>query len=125
LLDVSCPQCGSKHIRASKQLSAVERLAELFGVVHLRCRECDERFTAGLLEFRNWVYARCPLCYRLNLTGWRLEKYIVPRRWKILLALGAKARRCDSCRCNFVSFRPVKRATKRPRAVGPAGSVAS
>lgn len=112
---IQCPKCRSTHLRTSKQLSFFERLIELLGVVHLRCRDCDERFSSGLLDVRNWLFARCPRCYRLDLTGWKKERYSIPTTWQILFALGAKARRCDACRCNFVSFRPVKHWAIRRR----------
>ena len=115
LSDIRCPKCRSKHLRRSRQLSAFERVMELFGVVHLRCRDCGERFTSGLLDLRNWLFARCPRCYRLDLTGWKKDRYIIPGSWKLLFAMGAKARRCDACRCNFVSFRPAKRWAVRRR----------
>lgn len=83
------------------------------GMIHLRCRECDERFAAGLVEVRNSLYARCPRCYRLDLTTWNRKHIIVTASRKLLLFLGAKPRRCARCRCNFVSFRPVKRAPGR------------
>jgi hypothetical protein len=55
-----------------------------------------------------WRYARCPLCYRQELTTWS-EQYYHPRRWTIiLLRLGATPYRCAACRCNFASFRRCK-----------------
>jgi endogenous inhibitor of DNA gyrase (YacG/DUF329 family) len=105
MTDVQCPSCGSKRLRPSQQMTPVERMLELFGVVPLRCRDCDERFRSGILNARNWSYAKCPRCYRMDLTTWKREKYRINPGWKLKLALGAKPFRCESCRHNFVSFR--------------------
>lgn len=52
-----------------------------------------------------WKYARCPKCYRQELTTWS-EQYYHPPRWTVfLLRLGATPYRCAACRCNFASFR--------------------
>jgi hypothetical protein len=56
----------------------------------------------------SWKYARCPRCYRQELTKWT-PHYYSPTRWtRFLLKIGAHARRCPVCRCNFASFKPPK-----------------
>jgi phage FluMu protein Com len=110
--DVRCPSCGSQHLRPSMQLAPVERLLELFGVVQLRCRDCDERFKSGILDVTSWLYAKCPRCYRMDLTTWKRERYRLTRTWKIKLSIGGKPYRCSKCRCNFVSFRKLRRLPK-------------
>ncbi len=55
-----------------------------------------------------WKYARCPRCYRQELTTWS-EQYYHPPSWtKFLLRMGATPYRCAACRCNFASFRKCK-----------------
>lgn len=57
-------------------------------------------------ESAAWRYARCPKCYRQELTSWD-EKFYNPRPSVLLkLRLGAKPVRCAACRCNFASFKP-------------------
>lgn len=56
----------------------------------------------------SWKYARCPRCYRQELTKWAAHRYR-PARWtRFLLTIGARPRRCPACRCNFASFKPLK-----------------
>lgn len=55
-----------------------------------------------------WRYARCPRCYRQQLTTWS-EQYYRPSRWiTFLLRVGATPYRCAACRCNFASFKKCK-----------------
>lgn len=125
---LQCPHCGSKHIRKSLSRGISERLAELLGVLQLRCRECDLRFRNAIWDFSNSVYARCPRCYRQKLTRWDPEKYHVTTLRTLLMYVGARPLRCDACRCNFVSFRPrktiLKRLRRRSEAEMPASEVA-
>ena len=103
-----CPACGSTDVRLSKTRGITESLKRVFGVYPLRCKRCSHRFTDGLWSLRNLRYAKCPKCYRMELSTWS-ERYYVPRpRTTILLRLGATPYRCESCRCNFVSFRACK-----------------
>lgn len=53
-------------------------------------------------------YAKCPRCYRLDLSIWQPQYYRAPTRWLVMIRFGAKTHRCEYCRCNFVSFRPAK-----------------
>jgi len=118
---ITCPKCGSDRVRPSLKQSWIERVLAAFGFEQVRCRNCDERFSTGIVDLRNAAYSRCPRCYRLDLGSWKLDHYHIPFLSKILLKIGGKPRRCDACRCNFVSFRPVKlrhvRRSKRPAAV--------
>jgi len=80
----------------------------LIGVYPLRCRRCRTRWETSVWASGAWKYARCPRCYRQELTTWS-EQYYRPPRWTvILLRLGATPYRCAACRCNFASFRPCK-----------------
>jgi len=58
-------------------------------------------------------YARCPECYRTELTVWSQRHNRATGGQELALALGAKRVRCAACRCNFVSFR----LRKKPSAV--------
>ncbi len=108
MLAIHCPECNSRNLRFSLSRSLGERLMKTFGVFHLRCKDCDARFSSQILDLRNAFYARCPRCYRLDLSTWSLEYYRLPTRWRFWLKLGAQAHRCEYCRNNFVSFRRCK-----------------
>jgi DNA-directed RNA polymerase subunit RPC12/RpoP len=115
-MTVRCPHCGSRDLRPSRSQGWVEQVCRLLGIVYLRCRDCDERFSRALWDLSNLFYARCPRCYRLDLAKWQLDHYRVPIRWTAMLKIGAKAHRCEACRHNFVSFRPAKLRYVRPGA---------
>ena len=103
-----CPQCNSKNVRSSLAQNFWESLRKAFGVFPLRCKDCDARWTQPLWDFLNIIYARCPSCYGLELSMWQPQYYHAPPIWKFLMNIGAKPRRCDYCRRNFVSFRTCK-----------------
>lgn len=113
-----CPECGSQHVRSSASHSVLEQITRFFGYVKLRCRDCDNRFTYAIYDFRNSIYARCPRCYRLDLSRWEPDHYRVSAFSTLMLHIGAKAHRCHACRCNFVSFRPAKLRYTRTRSAG-------
>lgn len=115
-----CPECGSPNVRSSNAQGLLERIGRAFGYVQLRCRDCDRRFTYALYDIRNLIYARCPRCYRLDLTSFEPDHYRVGRLATLMMHLGAKAHRCAACRCNFVSFRPAK--MKYVRTYHPGGT---
>lgn len=98
------------------QLTMFERFLEIFGIAHLRCRDCDERFSSGLFSLRDSPYAKCPRCHGMKLTRWRREKYRIGTLTKLVLLIGGKPLRCAPCRCNFVSFRKLKPAANKPEA---------
>jgi hypothetical protein len=108
-MPATCPNCGTLKIRTSKTRSLGELLGTLFGVYPLRCLRCDIRFKRRVWRFSEIVYARCPRCYRLDLTTWEERLYNPPFKTKLLLRLGAQPMRCGACRCNFASYRKVKR----------------
>lgn len=112
---VNCPECGSHRVRHSKHLSFRERVASLFGRHTLRCKECHHRFEAKVWRVADVRWARCPRCYRKDLTIWSEEHYL-PKWWtSVLLNFGAKRLRCERCRYNFAGFRPVKEWYRFPR----------
>ena len=55
-----------------------------------------------------WKYAKCPRCYRQELTTWSLEYYHPPAGIHLKITLGATPYRCAACRCNFASFLPCR-----------------
>lgn len=78
----------------------------------MRCSDCSHRWRHSLWRMREMFFARCPRCYRLELTTWDETYYHVPVLWRVLTGLGAKKVRCKACRHNFVSYRFVKNVKK-------------
>jgi len=56
----------------------------------------------------DWRYARCPKCYRQQLSTWSEQYYNAPASAIVQLRLGATPYRCAVCRFNFVSFKKCK-----------------
>ncbi len=112
-MHLECPHCGGHEPRLPSSRSVWERLAGLFGIEHVQCRNCRRRYWSSLWLLREIPFAHCPTCYRsLDLTTWS-EKYVQPRTsQKWMMAFGAKRVRCAACRCNFVSFRQVRGRTQ-------------
>jgi hypothetical protein len=101
-----CPQCGGRDLRYSRLRTVSERCWTWFGIRPLRCRDCRLRFLERTWRLGNIRFARCPMCWRMDLARWSEEDYYVPALKKLLLRTGAKPYRCAYCRVNFVSFRP-------------------
>jgi Zn finger protein HypA/HybF involved in hydrogenase expression len=115
-MKIHCPACGSHRVRHSKNLSVAERIIGLLGRHTLRCKECHHRFQAKVWRLADLRWARCPKCYRKDLSFWSEEHYL-PTRWtRLLLNFGAKRLRCEVCRFNFAGFRPIKERYQFPRA---------
>jgi len=112
-MQLACPQCGIRDARVSRPRGAVEYVKSLVGVTQLRCRRCRTRWETSVWARQAWRYARCPKCYRQELTSWIPKYYNAPRRTRILLRLGAAAMRCEACRCNFASFKGRKEKFSR------------
>jgi len=107
-IQISCPRCGSRDARTARARTAGERLKELIGIYRLRCKRCDTAFKGSIWNPRLLFYARCPKCCRTQLSKWD-EKHYNPRPWTVIkLRVGARAYRCEWCRCNFASFRACK-----------------
>ena len=107
-MQLACPSCGTREVRFSHPHGLGEFLKSLMGVSRLRCRQCNNRWETSVWANRSWMYARCPRCYRQDLTKWTVHRYNAPRWTRLLLQLGASPRRCPVCRCNFASFKPQK-----------------
>jgi hypothetical protein len=107
-MQLACPKCGTRDARVSQLMGLVQYLKHFLGVSTLRCRRCDTRWETSVWAKGSWRYARCPRCYRQELTKWKMQ-YHRPTRWtRFLLGIGATPRRCPACRCNFASFRPAR-----------------
>ena len=107
-MQLSCPSCGTRDVRVSQTRDLSGYLKNIVGIYPLRCKRCNTRWDTSVWACGAWKYARCPLCYRQELTTWSAQ-YYRPSRWTVaLLRLGATPYRCAPCRCNFVSYRPCK-----------------
>lgn len=107
-MQLSCPNCGSREARIAHRRSFAEWLRGLVGGTPLRCRRCKTRWETSVWDDGAWKFARCPKCYRQELTTWS-EQYYHPPSWiTVKLRLGATPYRCAACRCNFASFKKCK-----------------
>jgi DNA-directed RNA polymerase subunit RPC12/RpoP len=112
-MKLACPQCGSRDAHVSHRTGAAEWLRSLIGIFPLRCRRCKTRWSTSTWESAAWKYARCPKCYRQQLSTWTREHYNPPNWILLQLRLGATPYRCVSCRCNFASFKRRKEKFSR------------
>ena len=107
-MQLSCPKCGSLDARIVRRKGLAELLRGLIGGTPLRCRRCNTRWETSVWDGGAWKFARCPKCYRQDLTTWS-EQYYNPPAWIVLkLRLGATPYRCAACRYNFASFKKCK-----------------
>jgi DNA-directed RNA polymerase subunit RPC12/RpoP len=108
-MPVACPKCGSRDLRPSRARNFSEKLGKLRLVLPLRCRDCKARFIAPTFLLADLVYARCPACLRMDLSGWPGNSHTDLPFWVALkISFGAKKWRCEYCRLNFASFRERK-----------------
>jgi hypothetical protein len=107
-MQIACPNCGIRDVRVSRPQGLGQYLKSLVGVSNLRCRRCRHRWRTSVWANGSWKYARCPRCYRQELSKWKAQYYNAPRWTRFLLRLGASPRRCEACRCNFATFKPRK-----------------
>jgi hypothetical protein len=112
-MQIACPNCGTRDVRVSRPLGLGGFLKTVVGVSRLRCRRCSHRWETSVWANRSWRYARCPRCYRQELTKWDPHFYNPPRWTRFLLRIGATAHRCPACRCNFASFKSRKEEFSR------------
>lgn len=85
-----------------------EELLRMVGVYSVRCEDCGHRFRDNLWRFSDVIYAKCPKCYRTDLSTWMM-RYYRPGFWtRVKNAVGGRRMRCEACRHNFVSFRLMK-----------------
>jgi DNA-directed RNA polymerase subunit RPC12/RpoP len=108
-MPAACPKCGSRYLRPSRTRNFSERLARLRLQFPLRCLDCRERFFAPGIIWEDLLYARCPVCRRMDLNFWTGKTYTDPPfRVAFKVILRAKKWRCEYCRLNFASFRKRK-----------------
>lgn len=107
-MQLACPKCGHRDARVSTPKGLVEGLKSLAGATQLRCRRCNERWETSVWADKAWKFARCPRCYRQELTTWSLAYYQPPTSTHLMITMGATPYRCAACRCNFASFKPCR-----------------
>ena len=108
-----CPECASRKARSSPPYNLGEWLLRRLGWHYLRCLDCDERYRRHILLPDSFIYAKCPRCYRMDLSTWEQHHYRTSTFTRLKLALGARRMRCEVCRCNFASFRKRKKWYRR------------
>jgi hypothetical protein len=113
-VQLTCPKCGSRDARVARRKQFAEWLRGLVGVFPLRCRRCQTRWETSMWEAGAWRYARCPRCYRQDLTTWSDQFYNAPGPVRLKLGLGAKRYRCGACRYNFAGFKKRKQVAPAP-----------
>jgi predicted Zn-ribbon and HTH transcriptional regulator len=113
----------------SRARTPLEDLSKIAGFCPVRCRDCGHRYTKALLWLDDFWNARCPKCYRTELSDWEEPYYYPPRYLRLLLRIGAKGHRCKKCRYNFVSFmnrkKPAVPDWKSAASTGTGGSEAA
>ncbi len=102
-----------------------EELRSIVGFCHVRCRDCGHRHRKALLWLDGLTHARCPKCYRSELTDWDEPYYFPPGYVRALLHIGGKAHRCRACRVNFVSFLGRKSTLRPSGSPGASGRAAA
>jgi DNA-directed RNA polymerase subunit RPC12/RpoP len=75
-MTVSCPDCGSRYLRASR-------------ISPLRCGDCGTRFVARTWYLAVITHSRCPKCLRMDLNGWTEQQYWPGSFMKLPIRLGA------------------------------------
>ena len=107
-MPVACPNCGSRFLRESRPRSFSEKIGKLRFISPVRCVDCKTRFIARTLMMEDLRFARCPRCFRMDLSEWTGKNYLPPLWMRLKLNFGAWRWRCEYCRLNFVSFRKRK-----------------
>lgn len=105
---IQCPSCGSSEIESLETRGFREIALALLGSYAFRCNHCSRDFLSRPIGLGSLFHAKCPRCYRMDLTIWQPKRYRAHGWDRIKLNLGAHAWRCEPCRCNFVSFRSRK-----------------
>lgn len=104
-MKVVCPRCSSSRLRVLRRRGIGAFLRTLAGIEEVVCRDCGARFQESLTGASELLYAKCPRCFRTDLSSWDLRHYSPRFAIRLQLALGASRYRCDRCRVNFASFR--------------------
>ncbi|HEX7359100.1 MAG TPA: hypothetical protein VF283_01275 [Bryobacteraceae bacterium] len=101
-----CTSCGGRNFRRSRRTSLFDLLRMAAGQYPFRCLDCNQRVWASVWLFSKLLYAKCPKCLGMQLTGWDHKHYHHTFWWNLRATFGAHRYRCPRCRCNFLSFRP-------------------
>lgn len=104
-MPVQCPRCGSRYLRDSKAKQGTRKPRKWRFEAILRCEDCKLRFVGSTLVLRDFLFAHCPQCRRMDLNSWSGKTFKPAGVVKFKLAFGAKRWRCEYCRLNFASFR--------------------
>lgn len=111
---VCCPNCGSSEVEPVETRGFREIALTLLGSYDFYCNNCNQQFVTRPMGAGSLFYAKCPRCYRMDLTIWDPKRYRSSTWDNFLLNFGANCWRCEPCRCNFVSFRGRKAKYVRP-----------
>ncbi|MBA3974669.1 MAG: hypothetical protein C0504_10685 [Candidatus Solibacter sp.] len=106
-------------MRPARDRGLLESLLALAGFQPARCHHCAHRFLARPFGFAKLRWAKCPRCYRMDLSIWDPKYYHIGGWTSLKFKLGANRWRCEACRCNFASFRPRQRKYVRPESGAP------
>lgn len=107
-----CPRCGNySGLRSHRR--KIEYLLGIFGILPWRCADCRRRFYARTVPLRYVFHAHCERCGNLDLVSVRREKVARRLESRVAMWLGARPVRCDGCRNDFTTWRPVRRARAR------------
>jgi hypothetical protein len=113
---MNCANCQSSRCRRSRRVGLSDSLLAIFGLLVWRCEDCRHRFRARAVPLSLVWYARCPQCENLDLErvpGTRVGGFGA----FLVRFFGARACRCELCRRNFPSWRPVLRQASASKAL--------
>jgi len=106
---VICPRCGNySGLRSHRR--KIEYLLSILGILPWRCADCQKRFYARHVPLRYLLYAHCGRCGNLELMSVRREKLAGQLEARLAMWLGARPVRCDPCRNDFTTWRPLRQA---------------
>ena len=122
---ISCPHCDSANLRSVKPKNLNEFIGELLGTYSFRCARCGNQFQHSVFGLSTIFNAKCPRCFRMDLTTWSESHYRPTSLMRLQMLFGARRVRCEACRCNFVSFRKRSATYVRPNGGGSSDDSAS
>lgn len=111
---IACPHCACADTRMEGASGFREHLIAPFGFYAFRCQNCYRRFLHKPLSLASIAYAKCPRCFRMDLSAWDPKRYYKGFWEQLILTLGASCWRCEPCRVNFLSFRPRRDCYAKP-----------
>ncbi|MBI4891406.1 MAG: hypothetical protein HY821_12335, partial [Acidobacteria bacterium] len=72
---MACPECGCTDTRSEPSRGFREHLFAPFGFYAFRCQNCFTRFLRKPLGVMSVIYAKCPRCFRMDLSMWDPSRY--------------------------------------------------